>query len=113
MGRSILAALAIFVGTGTATHAGCATSTCPTGEQTTTTQQATEVTLERRIENALKDLEIFNARAYKPDNLQATEVTLERTIENAIKDLDSATARTLNADQERLNELMRKSGVYR
>ena len=47
---------------------------------------------------------------YKPDNLQATEVTLERTIENAIKDLDSATARTLNADQERLNELMRKSG---
>ena len=88
-------------------------STCPIGEQTTTTQQTTEVTLERRIENALKDLEIFNARAYKPDNLQATEVTLERTIENAIKDLDSATARTLNADQERLNELMRKSGVYR
>ena len=44
---------------------------------------------------------------------QATEVTLERMIENAIKDLDSATARTLNADQERLNELMRKSGVYR
>ena len=113
MGRSILAALTIFVGTGTAAHAGCATSTCPTGEQTTTTQRATEVTLERRIENALKDLEIFNARAYKPDNLQATEVTLERTIENAIKDLDSATARTLNADQERLNELMRKSGVYR
>ena len=113
MGRSFLAALAIFVGTGTAAHAGCATSTCPTGEQTTTTQQATEVTLKRRIENALKDLEIFNARAYKPDNLQATEVTLERTIENAIKDLDSATARTLNADQERLNELMRKSGVYR
>ncbi len=82
MGLSILAALAIFVGTGTAAHAGCATSTCPAGERPTTTQQATEVTLERRIENALKDL-------------------------------DSATARTLNADQERLNELMRKSGVYR
>jgi hypothetical protein len=144
MGLSFLAALAIFVGTGTAAHAGCATSTCPAGEQPTTTQQATEVTLERRIENALKDLEIFNARAYKPDNLQATEVTLERRIENAlkdleifnaraykpdnlqatgvtlermienaIKDLDSATARTLNADQERLNELMRKSGVHR
>ena len=93
--------------------AGCATSTSPAGEQPTTTQQATEVTLERRIENALKDLAIFNARAYKPDNLQATEVTLERMIENAIKDLDSATARTLNADQERLNELMRKSGVYK
>jgi hypothetical protein len=111
MGLSILAALTIFVGT--AAHAGCATPTCPTGEQTTTTQRAAEVTLERRIENALEDLEIFNARAYKPDNLRATEVTLERTIENAIKDLDSATARTLNADQERLNELMRKSGVYR
>ena len=62
MGLSILAALTIFVGTGTAAHAGCATSTCPTGEQTTTTQRAAEVTLERRIENALKDLEIFNAR---------------------------------------------------
>ena len=82
MGLSILAALAIFVGTGTAAHAGCATSTCPAGAPPTTTQQA-------------------------------TEVTLERMIENAIKDLDSATARTLNADQERLNELMRKSGVYR
>jgi hypothetical protein len=101
----------ICVGTGSAAHAGCATSTFAAGEQPTT-QQATEVTLERRIENALKDLEIFNARAYKPDNLQATEVTLERIIENAIKDLDSATARTLNADQDRLNELMRKSGVY-
>ncbi len=113
MGLSILAALAIFVGTGIAAHAGCATSTCPAGEQPTTIQQTTEVTLERRIENALKDLEIFKARASKPDNLQATEATLERMIENAIKDLDSATARTLKADQERLNELMRKSGVYR
>ena len=113
MGLSIFAALAIFIGIGIPAHASCATSTCPTDEQPTTAQQATETTLERRIENALKDLEIFNARAYKPDNLQATEVTLERTIENAIKDLDSATARTLNADQERLNELMRKSGVYR
>jgi hypothetical protein len=78
----------------------------------TTAQQATETTLERRIENALQDLDIFNARAYKPDNLQATEVTLERMIENAIKDLDPATARTLSAD-ERLNEVMRKSGIYR
>ena len=86
---------------------------CPAGEQPTTTQQATEVTLERRIENALKDLEIFNARAYKPDNLQATAVTLERMIDNALKDLDSATVRALKADQERLNDLMRKSGIYR
>jgi aminopeptidase C len=78
-----------------------------------TAQQPAEVTLERRIDNALKDLEIFNAHAFKPDNLQATEVTLERIIENALKDLDSATVRTLIADQERLNELMRKSGIFR
>jgi hypothetical protein len=36
MGLSILAALAIFAGTGTAAYAGCATSTCPAGEQPTT-----------------------------------------------------------------------------
>jgi hypothetical protein len=113
MGLSILAALAIVIGIGTAAHAGCATSTCPPDEQPTTTQQATEVTLERRIENALKDLEIFNARAFEPDNLQATGVTLERMIDNALRDLDSATVRTLKANQERLNELMRKSGIDR
>jgi hypothetical protein len=113
MGLSILAALAIFIGIGTAAYAGCATATCPTDERPTTTQQATEVTLERRIQSALKDLEIFNARAYKPDNLQATAVTLERMIDNALKDLDSATVRSLKADQERLNDLMRKSGIDR
>jgi hypothetical protein len=111
--RSALAALAIIVGGGTAAHAGCATSTCPTDEQPTVAQQASEVTLQRRIDNALKDLEIFNARAFKPDNLQTTERTLERMIENAVKDLDSATIRTLKADQERLNELLRKSGIDR
>jgi hypothetical protein len=50
---------------GTAAHAGCATSTCRTDEQPTPTQQATEITLQRRIENAPKDLEIFNALARK------------------------------------------------
>ena len=65
-------------------QAGCATSTCPTDEQPTTTQQATEVTLERRIENALKDLEIFNARAFIVGQ-QATNAKLERRIENALK----------------------------
>jgi hypothetical protein len=113
MGLSILAALAIVIGIDTTAHAGCATSTCPTDEQPTTTQQATEVTLERRIENALKDLEIFNARAFEPDNLQATGVTLERMIDNALRDLDSATVRTLKADQKRLNALMPKSGIDR
>jgi hypothetical protein len=34
-------------------------------------------------------------------------------IENAIKDLDGATVRTLKADQERLNDLMHKSGIDR
>jgi|SRR6516162_552913 hypothetical protein len=111
MGLSILAAPAIVIGIGTAAHAGCATSTCPPDEQPTTTQQATDVTLERRIENALKDLEISNARAFEPDNLQTTGVALERIIENALKDLDNATLRALNEDQERLNEVARKSVI--
>ena len=109
MGFSILAALAIVIGIGTATHAGCAPSMCPLDEQATTAQQATEVTLERRIENALKDLEIFNARAFQPDNLQTTGVALERMIENALNDLDNATLRTLKADQQLLSEVTRKS----
>jgi len=111
--RSTLAAFAIVIGSGAAAHAGCATSTCPTDEQPTVAQQVSEVTLQRRIDNALKDLEIFNAHAFTPDNLQTTERTLERMIENAVSDLDSATLRTLKADQERLNELLRKSGIDR
>jgi len=113
MKSSILAALATVIGLGTAAHAGCGTSTCRADEHPTAARQATEVTLERRIESALKDLEIFNAHAFNPDNLPITERTLERMIENALKDLDSATVRTLKADQERLNELLRKSGIYR
>jgi hypothetical protein len=109
---SILAALAIVIGFGAAAHSGCATSGCPTDEQPTTTQQATEVTLERRIGDALKDLEIFNARAFKVGP-QETDATLERRIENALKDLESATARIFKADQKRLNELARKTGIDR
>jgi hypothetical protein len=52
---------------GTTAHGGWATSNCPTEEQATPTQQVTEVTVQRRIENALKDLEIFNARAFAAD----------------------------------------------
>jgi hypothetical protein len=104
-------ALAIVIGIAAAAHAGCVTSMCPPDEQATTTQQGAEVTLERRIQNALKDLEVFNARAFKPDNLQTTGVALERMIENALKDLDSSSLRTLKADQERLNELVPKSGT--
>jgi hypothetical protein len=78
----------------------------------TPTQQATEITLQRRIENALKDLEIFNAHAFKMDE-QGTDPELEPRIENALKDLESATTRAFKADQERLNELARKAGIDR
>ena len=98
----ILAALAIVTGT-IATYAD---------ERPTTTPQALDDSLERRIENALRDLEIFNARALKVDP-QATDGTLERRIEDALKDLESAGARTFKADEERLNALARKSGVNR
>jgi hypothetical protein len=104
---STLAALATVTTVGTTAHAGCATSTCPTEEQPTATQRATEVTVQRRIENALKDLEIFNARAF------ATDARLEGRIEHALKDLESATVSTLKADQERLNEIARKAGIFR
>jgi hypothetical protein len=103
-------ALAIVIGIAAAAHAGCVTSMCSPDEQAKTTQQAVEVTLERRIQNALKDLEVFNARAFKPDNLQTTGVVLERMIGNALRDLDSSSLRTLRADQaQRLNELVPKS----
>ncbi len=91
MKLSTLAALATVTSFGTAAHAGCATSTCRTDEQSTPTQQATEITLQRTIENALKDLEIFNAHAFKMDE-QATDPELEPRIENALKDLESAIA---------------------
>ena len=64
------------------------------------------------IESALKDLEVFNARALEVGP-KATDTTLEHRIENALKDLESATVRTLKADQERLNALERKTGIYR
>ena len=104
---STLAALVAVTTVGTAAHAGCATSTCLTDDQPTPGQHAAEVTMHRRIENALKDLEIFNARAF------ASDAGLERRIENALKDLEGATAATFKADQERLNELARKVGIYR
>ena len=109
---SVLAPLALVSGVATAAYAGCAVPTCATDKQPMTAPQATEVSLERRIENALKDLEIFNARALKTGP-QVSDSTLERRIENALKDLEIATARTLRADQERQNALVRKSGIER
>jgi polyhydroxyalkanoate synthesis regulator phasin len=104
MKLSFLATLAIVTGTGIATHAD---------ERPTTTQQTTDTSLERRIENALRDLEIFNARALTV-GAQATVGSLERRIEDSLKDLESATARTLKADEERLKALARQiTGVSR
>jgi hypothetical protein len=67
------------------------------------------MTLQRRIENALEDLEIYNARALAAEG----QAKFEPWIENAVKDLESATARAFKADQERLNELARKAGIER
>jgi polyhydroxyalkanoate synthesis regulator phasin len=98
----ILAALAI-VTSSIVTHAD---------ERPTTTPQALDDSLERRIENALRDLEIFKARALELD-AQARDGTLERRIEDALRDLENASARTFKADEERLNALARKTGVNR
>jgi hypothetical protein len=67
-----------------------------TDEQPTPTQQATEITLQRRIKNALKYLEIFNAHAFKMDE-QGTDPELEPRIENALKDSESATTRAFKS----------------
>ena len=112
MQASILAAVAIVIAVDTAAHGGCGTSTCPADEQPTSTQPSTEVTLERRIENALKDLEIYNARA-STTSPQAAESTLKHRIDSALKDLELATARILRTDQERRDALLRKSGIER
>jgi hypothetical protein len=112
MQASILVALAIVIGVDTAAHAGCTTSTCPADEQPMSTEPSTEVTLERRIENALKDLEIYNARA-STTSPQAGESALGQRIDSALKDLELATARILRTDQERQNELLRRSGIER
>ena len=80
-------------------------------EQPTALSQAPRL-LERRIENALKDLEIYNARA-STTNPQAGESALGQRIDSALKDLELATARILRTDQERQNELLRRSGIER
>ena len=107
MKLSALAALATVTTVGTTAHTGCATLTCPTEEQPKPTRQITEITVQRRIENALRDLEIFNARAF------AVDAMLEGRIEHALKDLESATASAFKADQPRLNEIARKAGIDR
>src|SRR5689334_12349223 len=100
-----LAALATVTTLGTTAHTGCATLTCQTEEQLT--PQAAEFAVQRRIENALKDLEIFNARAFAP------EAGLRGRIEYALKGLETATSNAFKADQERMNEVARKAGIDR
>jgi hypothetical protein len=67
------AALAVVTGTGIATHAD------PDERPRTI-----DTSLERRIGNALRDLEIFNACALTVD-ARATVGTLERRIEDSLK----------------------------
>jgi hypothetical protein len=96
----------------TAAHADCVGSICLPDQQARSTQPNTELTLERRIENALGDLEIYNARA-STTNLKPGDTLLENRISSALKDLETATTRTLRTDQERRNTLLRKSGIDR
>ncbi|HEY7244996.1 MAG TPA: hypothetical protein VH678_14070 [Xanthobacteraceae bacterium] len=100
---SILAVLGTVAGIGATVHAD---------EWSTSTRKGIDASLERRIETALRDLEIFNSRALQVGP-QASDGTLKTRIEDAVKDLKGATARTFRADQERLNALMRKTGIDR
>ena len=67
MKLAVLAALALVIGLGNAAHAGCMDTPCTTDERTTTGPRAIDATLASRIDNALKDLEVANARALKAD----------------------------------------------
>jgi hypothetical protein len=75
MRLAILAAFAFITGVGGAAHAGCTGSGCATDEPTATRPPQVSypcngsscATLRSRIENALKDLEIANARALRAD----------------------------------------------
>ncbi len=102
----------MIVGIHTAAHADCVGSICLTDEQVRSNQTGTELTLQRRIENALSDLEIDNARA-STTNLEEGGMPLEIRIERELRDLDMATTRILRTDQERRKMLLRKSGIER
>jgi hypothetical protein len=112
MKSAILAALAMIIGVDTAAHADCVGSICLRDEQPASTQPDTELPLERRIENALTDLEIYNARA-STTNSEPGEILLGNRIDSALRDLETATNRTLRTDPERRNALLRKSGIER
>jgi hypothetical protein len=64
--------------------------------------------VERRVENALKELEIYNARL--DNELTSRGATLKQRIDSALKDLELATARILRTDQKRT---LRGSGIER
>ena len=75
MRLAILAAFAFITGVGGAAHAGCTGGGCATDEPTAMRPPQVSypcngsscATLRSRIENALKDLEIANARALRAD----------------------------------------------
>ena len=112
MKSAILAALAMIIGVDTVAHADCVGSICLREEQPESTQPGIELPLERRIENALTDLEIYNARAWTT-NPEPEEILLGNRIDSALRDLETATNRTLRTDPERRNALLRKSGIER
>jgi len=57
---------ALVINLGNAAHAACMDTRC-TEERPVTASQANDATLGARIDDALKDLEIANARALKAD----------------------------------------------
>ena len=75
MKLAILAAFALVIGVEGATHAGCTGSGCAIDRPTAAKPHQANypctgsscATLQSRIENALRDLEIVNARAFKAD----------------------------------------------
>ena len=62
-----LATLALVSGLGNAAHGDCMGARCTTEERPMVAPQAIDATLGSRIDKALKDLEIANARALKAD----------------------------------------------
>src|SRR5437763_823419 len=112
MKSAILVAFAMIIGVDTAAHADCVGSICLRDEQPASTRPGTELPLERRIENALTDLEIYNARASITDS-EVGEALLGNRIDRALRDLETATNRTLRTDPERRKALLRKSGIER
>jgi hypothetical protein len=75
-----LGIFALVINLGNAAHAACMDTRC-TEERPVTASQTNDATLGARIDYALKDLEIANARAFKadPERLNALCTTVNCT----------------------------------